>query len=58
MQIVSTWWAKEGQEMSVEELSKVFKKQLSFCEKLANDKANPVFINSEHILYEDDVKAK
>lgn len=58
MQIVSTWWAKEGQEMSVEELSKVFKKQLSFCEKLANDEANPVFIKSEHILYEDDVKAK
>lgn len=58
MQIVSLWWSKEGCRMSVEELSKTFKKQLAFCEKLANDKSDPVRIESEHIEYVEDVKAK
>ncbi len=56
--ILSMWWINEGQYLSVEELSKVCKKQLTFCEKLANDKANPQFIKSEHIAYDDSVKAK
>lgn len=58
MQIVSLWWSKEGCTLSIDELSKTFKKQLSFCEKLANDKTSPEFINSEHLYYEDEVKAK
>lgn len=58
MQIVGMWWAQHGCTLSVEELEKEFKKQLTFCNKLANDKKNPVFIRSEHIEYVDDVKAK
>lgn len=58
MQIISLWWSKEGCTLSVDELSKIFKKQLTFCEKLANDKTSPEFINSEHLYYEDEVKAK
>lgn len=58
MPILSLWWSKEGCRMSVEELSKAFKKQLAFCEKLANDKVQPEFIESEHLYYEDEVKAK
>lgn len=58
MQIISLWWSKEGCRMSVDELSKTFKKQLAFCEKLANDKTDPVRIESEHIEYIEDVKAK
>ena len=44
--------------MTVEELTKVFKKQITYCEKLANSKTNPVLIKSELISYEDDVRAK
>ena len=52
------WWVNEGQNLSVEELSKTLKKMLAFAEKAANDKTNPVTIKSEHICYEDEVKAK
>ncbi len=58
MQVVGMWWAQYGCTLSVPELEKEFKKQLTFCNKLANDKENPVFIQSEHIEYVDDVKAK
>ncbi len=55
---VSMWWSKEGQFLPIEELSKIFKKQLTFCEKVANDKDNPEFINSPSVSYEEEVKAK
>lgn len=55
---VSMWWSKEGQFMSVEELTKIFKKQITFCEKVANDKAQPEFISSTSVSYEEEVKAK
>lgn len=55
---VSMWWSKEGQFLPIEELSKIFKKQLTFCEKIANDKDNPEFINSPFVRYEEEVKAK
>lgn len=51
------WWIGEGQYLSKEELEKVFKKQISFAEKAANQQ-NPDFIKSENIDYVDDVKAK
>ena len=57
-EIFSMWWVEEGCKLSVEELAKVLKKQLTFCEKLANNKTNPVLIKSELISYEDDVRAK
>lgn len=55
---VSMWWSKEGQFMSVEDLTKIFKKQITFCEKVANDKAQPEFISSTSVSYEEEVKAK
>ncbi len=55
---VSFWWAKEGKFQSVEDLAKTFKKQITYCEKTANDKDHPEFINSSSITYEDEVKAK
>ena len=58
MQVVGMWWAQCGCTLSVAELEKEFKKQLTFCNKLANDKEHPIFIQSEHIEYVDDVKAK
>jgi len=56
MPILSMWWSKEGCTLSVEELSKLFKKQITFCEKLANK--DNVYIENESIQYIDDVKAK
>ena len=58
MPIVGMWWSHYGCTLTVAELEKEFKKQLTFCNKLANDKANPILIQSEHVEYVDDVKAK
>lgn len=55
---VSLWWSKEGQFMTLEELAKVFKKQITYCEKVANDKDHPEFISSTSVSYEEEVKAK
>lgn len=55
---VSLWWSKEGQFQTVEELSKAFKKQITYCEKLANDKDHPEFISSTSVSYEEEIKAK
>ena len=57
MQIVGMWWAQCGSSLSVEELEKIFAKQLTYCNKMANDK-NPVLIKSDYIEYIDDIKAK
>jgi len=54
-EIISMWWTKEGCKLSIDELSKMFKKQITFCEKCAKDGE---FIQSEHIEYKDEVKAK
>ena len=54
-EIISMWWQGEGKNMSVSELTKMFKKQISYCEKLAKEGE---IIKSEHICYEDEVKAK
>ncbi|MCQ2220027.1 MAG: hypothetical protein MJZ12_01465 [Prevotella sp.] len=56
--ILNLWWVEEGQFLSLEELAKMFKKQVSFVVKLANDKENPRFINDPSIRYVEDVKAK
>lgn len=56
MPIISLWWSKEGCTLSVEELAKIFKKQITFCEKLANK--DDLTINDESVEYVDDVKAK
>lgn len=56
--ILNLWWVEEGQFLSLDELAKMFKKQVSFVVKLANDKETPRFINDPSIRYVDDVKAK
>ena len=58
MHVIGLWWSQLGCTLTISELEKMFSKQLTFCNKLANDKANPMFIQSEYIEYIDDVKAK
>lgn len=58
MQIVGMWWAQYGSTLTVAELEKIFSKQLTFCNKLANDKSGAILIQSEHIEYVDEIKAK
>lgn len=56
MPILSLWWSKEGCTLTVEELAKMFKKQITFCEKLANKE--DIFAKNESVEYVDEVKAK
>ncbi len=56
--ILSMWWSKEGQFLPLDELEKIFKKQITFVDKLANDKNSPETINSPFVTYEEEVKAK
>ena len=56
MPVISLWWSKEGCTLSVDELAKMFKKQIAFCEKLANK--DEVFIQNESVEYVDEIKAK
>ena len=58
LQIVGFWWSHEGQNLSVEELGKIFKRMLTFCDKAANDKDNPILLVDDNITYQDEVKAK
>lgn len=55
MAILALWWSKEGCALSTVELAKMFKKQITFCEKLANKEG--VFVEDESVTYVDDVKA-
>jgi hypothetical protein len=56
LSIVSLWWQREGCTLSVEELSKIFKKQITFCEKLANKEE--IYVESDALEYVDEVKAQ
>ena len=53
--IINLWFAREGVNLELEELCKIFKKQITFCEKLAKE---DIFIEDKNIRYFDDVKAK
>ena len=54
--IFSMWWRMEGRNLSVGELSKMFRKQITFCEKVADKDGE--FIKDESVSYIDEVKAK
>ena len=54
--ILSMWWQHEGCTLPVEELAKIFKKQLTFCERLANK--DGIFAESAGLEYVDEVKAQ
>lgn len=56
MPLLSMWWLHEGCKLTVEELSKMFKKQITFCENLA--KKQETYIQDENICYVDVVKAR
>ncbi|MCD8312650.1 MAG: hypothetical protein LUC24_00640 [Bacteroidales bacterium] len=55
--VISFWFSREGCKMTVEELAKTFKKQITFAEKIANC-ANPELIRDESVAYVDEVKAR
>lgn len=56
--IVSLWWSREGKDLPLDDLCRIFKKQIAFCEKLANDKSSPEIISSPCVSYEEEVKAR
>lgn len=56
--ILNMWWMGEGCTLTVEELTKKFKSMITYCEKMANDKTDPQFIDNPYVRYEDEVKAK
>lgn len=56
--IVSLWWSREGKGLPLDDLCRIFKKQIAFCEKLANDKSSPEIISSPCVSYEEEVKAR
>ncbi|AVM53347.1 hypothetical protein JN06_01384 [Bacteroides zoogleoformans] len=57
LEVFQMWWLNEGQTLSIEDLEKVFKKMITYCEKQANSK-DQTHIHSQYIRYEADVKAK
>ena len=54
--IVSLWWQREGCTLSVDELAKIFKKQVTFCEKLATKE--DIYVDNAGLEYIDEVKAQ
>ena len=56
LEVYQMWFIGEGASLSLEDLEKVHKKMLTFCEKKAN-KDNE-FITSTFVEYVDDIKAK
>ena len=56
LEIYQMWWINEGQNLTIEELEKIHKKMISFCEKKANSN-DEMKIKSKYIRYEEEVKA-
>ncbi len=56
MKVVAFWWSQVGCTLSMEELCKEFKKQITYANTAANSKDAPMFISD--VNYVDDVKAK
>lgn len=56
LEIYQMWWINEGQNLTIEELEKIHKKMISFCEKKA-DSDDEMKIKSKYIRYEEEVKA-
>lgn len=50
------WWSAEGSAMSVEDLTKMFRRQISYCEKAAEKREE--FIKDANVTYSDVVKAR
>ncbi|EDY95302.1 hypothetical protein BACPLE_02411 [Phocaeicola plebeius DSM 17135] len=56
LEVYQMWWINEGQNLTIEELEKIHKKMISFCEKKANSD-DEMKIKSKYIRYEEEVKA-
>ena len=56
MQVYQMWFMREGINMSMEDLEKIHKKMISYCEKIANKDGER--IQSAFVRYVDDVIAK
>ncbi|MCI7615135.1 MAG: hypothetical protein MSS61_07280 [Bacteroidales bacterium] len=56
MKVVAFWWSQVGYYMTMEDLCKEFKKQITYANTAANSKDAPILISD--VLYVDDVKAK
>lgn len=56
LEIYQMWWINEGQNLTIEELEKIHKKMISFCEKKTNSN-DEMKIKSKYIRYEEEVKA-
>lgn len=55
--LLTYWWSNEGCHQSVEDLTKTFKKMITYAEKAANGK-NQEFVQGDGITWEDEVTAK
>lgn len=58
LDILGMWWGKEGQFLPVDELEKMFKRQITAVEKYANDKENKELITTPNVRYDEEVKAR
>lgn len=56
LEVYQMWWMKEGNQLPIDELAKIHKKMITYCEKIAN-KDNEK-INSKYVRYVEEVKAK
>nr|DAU55427.1 MAG TPA: hypothetical protein [Caudoviricetes sp.] len=56
MQVYQIWFMREGINMSMEDLEKVHKKMITYCEKVVNKDGEQ--IQSAYVKYIDDVTAK
>lgn len=56
MQVYQMWFLREGVNLSMDELEKIHKKMITFCEKMANKDGE--LIQSAFVRYVDDVTAK
>ena len=54
--IISYWWQHEGCTLSTDELAKIFKKQITFAEKVASKGGDT--LKDANIVYVDEVRAK
>lgn len=56
MQVYQMWFMNEGINMSIEDLEKVHKKMITYCEKAMNKDGEQ--IQSSFVKYVDDITAK
>lgn len=56
VEVYQMWWMNEGKDLTIEELEKIHKKMITFCEKKANKEE--VRLSSKYVRYIEDVKAK